>query len=137
MTAVYRVVGELGVFTANTPAGPVRTTVYKGSVVPDGATPEEIRHHLSMRLIEEVDGGPAPEPAPVGDGPPVAPPPSADSVPFDDPERVKAREKLNPDGSAPHANAAEAVWVEYAVSRGHSFDDAKAAGKEEIRKMFA
>ena len=131
----YRICGELGVFTVVTPAGPAKTTMYKGAVVPDTATAAEVRHHLSVGLIEPVAGS-EPEPAV---SPTVVPSPDddggqppQDSVPADDPERVKAREKLPADGAAPHRNAAEATWIEYAVAKGYSYDAARQAGKQEL-----
>lgn len=131
--AGYKVTGHCALFTADTAQGRMRVTVYRGQPVPPGATDEEIRHNLSVGLIAPTGFVP---PAPVEPTPGVPPNVEADSVPFDDADRVKAREKLPADGSAPHANASEAVWVEYAVSRGHSFDAARTAGKDEIRKLF-
>jgi hypothetical protein len=56
-------------------------------------------------------------------------------------ERAEARSKLkqNSDGTyqAPHANAGEPVWVEYAVTQGLDRDEATKAGKDQLKALFA
>lgn len=134
----YRVIGHCALFTADTAQGPMRVMVYRGKPVPDGATDEEIRHNLSVGLIAPLgEAEPLPElPSPAADATSPTDGSGGDSVPADDPERVKAREKLPEDGSAPHVNAGEAVWVEYAVTRGYDYEAAKAAGKAELVKLL-
>ncbi len=52
---------------------------------------------------------------------------------------AQAKLKRNDDGTyvAPHANAGEDVWVEYAVTQGLDRGEATAAGKDELKKLFA
>lgn len=132
----YRVTGHCAVFTADTAQGRMRLTYYRGQPVPDGATDAEIRHNLSMGLIAPV-GAAEPLPDLTSAAATSTEPPPGDSVPYDDPKRAEARAKLPDDGSAPHPNAGEAVWVEYAVAKGYSYEAVKDVGKEEIKKLFA
>lgn len=154
----YRVTGAFVQVTSAGPTGTQKIALYQGAILPGDVPAEEIRHHLSVGMIEQVgdDEGPVGEPllappppgtVPTGfpagtagdpaNGTPPAAVTGGDSVAYDDPERVKAREKLPPDGSAPHPNAGEAVWVEYAVAKGYSFEAVRDAGKDQIRGLFA
>ncbi len=47
--------------------------------------------------------------------------------------------KQNADGTyvAPHANAGEDVWVEYAVAQGTDRGEAEKAGRDELKRLFA
>lgn len=129
----YKVVGQCAHVKTMTESGRMTRLLYKGNLVPADAPPEQIRHLLSVGLIRPVAGVSAPEPvASVG----AAGDPAGAGEPELSEERKDARGKLKPDGSAPHANAAEAVWVEYAVAKGYDYDAAKAAGKAELIKLL-
>jgi hypothetical protein len=139
----YRVTGAFVQVSSSGPTGSQKIALYQGAVLPGDVPADEIRHHLAVNMIEEVGAGEGPTGGPLEAVLPpslVQPAPAVPGVPatagVEDPERAKAREKLPADGSAPHRNAAEAVWVEYAVSRGHSFEDARAAGKDELVKLL-
>lgn len=135
----YRVTGAFVQVSSAGPTGSQKIALYQGAILPGDVPADEIRHHLSVNMIEQ---------APEGEGPTGGPleavlPPSlvqpAPAVPgvtaeagVEDPERAEARAKLPADGSAPRRNATEAVWVEYAVAKGHDYTAAKAAGKDEL-----
>jgi len=59
----YRVVGEYAQFLTTTASGRMLVGFHKGAPVPPDATPEAIRHHLSVGLIAPVGGVQAPPPA--------------------------------------------------------------------------
>lgn len=139
--AGYKVVGHCAHVTTMTESGKRKIMLFRGNPLPADVPGREIRHLLSVKLIAPT-GTAEPEPvapavvtAPDGSSS-NRPPAGQDSVAFDDPERVKAREKLPADGAAPDKRAAEATWVEYAVSKGYSYDEAKAAGKAELVTLF-
>ncbi len=50
-------------------------------------------------------------------------------------KRAAARAKLPADGSAPHGNAAQAVWVEYVVGRGQDYDTVKDVDRDELKAL--
>ena len=50
-------------------------------------------------------------------------------------KRAAAKAKLPADGSAPDGRAAQAVWVEYLVSKGSRYDDVKDADKADLQKL--
>ncbi len=52
-------------------------------------------------------------------------------------KRAAARAKLPADGSAPHHNASQEVWVEYAVAKGLGRDEAEKASKEDLKQVLA
>ncbi len=132
----YQVIGQCAHVRTETPSGRMTLLLFRGAVLPPDVPADQIRHLLSVRLIGPVGGAepPAVGPAPAPDLTPPAP--AADSVPYDDPERVEARSKLPADGSAPHANAGQPVWVEYAVKQGYDFAAVKDTDKAEIRALF-
>lgn len=150
MTKRYRVTAAAAIFThqnQKTVSGPARTHVYRGAPVPDGATPEEIRHHLDMRMIEEIeegvpgidaDGALVLDPAPdrTGQQPAAADPGPAEDEPEPDGDaaavRAAAAAKLPPDGRAPDGRAAKAVWVEYGVTRGHDRAELERTDKPDL-----
>lgn len=134
MARRWKVVGHCALFTSDTAQGPMQVTVYRGHMVPDGAKPEQIRHNAAMGLIRPV--GEDPQPAGVADPAPGVPPNPAEQPEGLSEERQAAQAKLPADGSAPHPNAAEATWVEYAVVKGYDYEAATAAGKAELVKLF-
>jgi hypothetical protein len=143
IAVAYRVTGAFVQVTSAGPTGEQKIALYQGAILPGDVPADEVRHHLSVNMIEEVGadegptGGPLEAVLPPSLVQPAPAVPGVAAVADDDPERAKAREKLPADGSAPHRNASEAVWVEYAVKRGHSLADARAAGKEELVKLLA
>lgn len=131
----YKVVGQCAHVTTMTESGRRKIMLFKGNPLPADTPEKEIRHLLSVKLIAQTGGGVVQaEPSRVSetDDSGGQPPAGQDSVPVDDPERVKAREKLPADGSQPDKRAGEAVWVEYAVAKGYSYDAARQAGKQEL-----
>jgi hypothetical protein len=50
--------------------------------------------------------------------------------------REAARAKLPADGSAPHHNAGEDVWREYAVVKGYDRDTVEKSSKEDLKALF-
>ncbi len=139
----YRVTGAFVQVTSAGPTGEQKIALYQGAILPGDVPADEVRHHLSVNMIEQVGadegptGGPleAVLPPSLTQPAPATPGVSAEAG-AEDPERAKAREKLPADGSAPHRNTAEAVWVEYAVTKGYDYDAAKAAGKDELVKLL-
>lgn len=99
------------------------------------------------KLAQDTADGEKGDPVSVGDAglrDPNEPDPgvvNTPTTPLENPEaetrRAEARAKLPADGSAPHANAGEPVWVEYAVKEGVDRAEAEKAGKDELRKLFA
>lgn len=139
-TRQYKVTGHCATFTADTAQGRMNITVYRGHLVPPGATDKQIRHNLSMGLIEPFGADVArQDPTTRAPKPPQDPSPGPAAGPSPDDlseERKAAQAKLPTDGSAPHANAGEAVWVEYAVTKGYDYSAASAAGKAELVKLL-
>lgn len=159
MTA-YQIVAECAHVTVDTPQGPTVMLLYKGAVISDSAP--QLRHLLDNGFVVKVGGDETGglDSAGIPAGAYDAEVPSgltttpvekteeqkrveaeADAKAKADAEvaerRAAAQAKLPADGSAPHANAGEPVWVEYAVKQGVDRNEAQAAGKEELRKLFA
>lgn len=70
-TTMYRVSGHCAHATVNAPTGRVRQLFFKGQLLPPDCPPAEIKHLLSVKLIEPIQvGAPAPaesgQPAEVG-----------------------------------------------------------------------
>jgi hypothetical protein len=132
MAKTYVVVGQCAHVTVDTPTGPALNLLYKGATVPDSATPQQIEHLLSVKLIAEVNDVPANEVT--GDGSDAKNPvvPDADVDPDVLARRQAAAAKLASDGSAPHSNAGKDVWVEYAVVKGMDRAEAEKADKADL-----
>lgn len=158
MADQYQVVGECAhVVVADVSGVSAMTLLYKGAPVPDGVDEKRLKHLIDSGLVAKVEGVPLAPNAAVQQDPTVGVPTSqpgagdkTDSGSGDglhptltDEQReaqakqADAKAKLPADGSAPHHNASDAVWVEYAVVRGMDRDEATKAGKEEIRKTLA
>ncbi|MEU3452170.1 hypothetical protein ABZ671_00805 [Micromonospora sp. NPDC006766] len=164
MAGRYRVVGVCAPATTETPHGIAITYHYQGSYLPAAATPEEIEHLLSVRLIERVDadapsvpegddgptGGdeqvPSEDKATGGGGEPSAQeetpgeggePVEPDEAVAEQAERRKAaREKLAAmGGKAPDGRASHDVLVEYLAAQGGSYDDLIRAEKADLVEM--
>lgn len=149
MEKQYQVTGAAALITQSTAIGPAKMLLYAGHVLGLGYTQAEIDHNIAAGLLTEIGGdddliagiehGANPhvsrvrtseEPvlaegdAKVGEqvvddsgNPPAAPETDA--------ERDAAKAKLPADGSAPPKNAAQPVWVEYAVATGRDYDACK------------
>lgn len=50
-------------------------------------------------------------------------------------KRAAARQKLTELGGEPDGRSSQAVWVEYMVGRGQSYDDVKDTSKAELQKL--
>jgi hypothetical protein len=130
----YQVVGEVAHVRTNTASGRQTLMLPKGAMVPADAPAEQIAHLLSVKLIKAVDGVPAPTPAPdPAESEPAGP---IDSVPYDDPDRVAARQKLPDNGGLPHPNAGHPVWVEAAVAAGYAYDAAVKEDKQSLIELL-
>lgn len=152
----YQVVGQCAHVTTYAIDGGKRTELlYKGSTVPQSATEKEIKHLLSLKLIEAVGGEPfgTHEVGAVAggdvrtglDGKPVqsAEPGVGQPLTSDEEKaaaeiaerRAAAKAKLPADGSAPDGRASQAVWVEYLTAQGGSYDDLAKADKADLIKL--
>jgi hypothetical protein len=141
----YKVTAECAAhIPVETPEGRMLTTLYKNSVLPEGVPQDRIDHLLSVGAIERTDeAAPTmaemePNLAEVGGGGSESGGESTGSTetPYDDPERVAAREKLPEDGSLPDGRAAHPVWVEAAVKNGYDYKAAKASTKPELMELL-
>jgi hypothetical protein len=114
----YQVVGAIAHVKTMTQSGPKVITLYKGAMVPADAPADRIRHLLSVKLIAPV-GGAASTSAPT---PPASANDGGDGL---SEERKTAQAKLPADGSMPHHNAGQPVWVEYLVTKGYDYNALK------------
>jgi hypothetical protein len=155
MPKQYQVVGACAIITQDTFQGPTKLTMYQGAFIGPGATDKEIAHNLEAKLIAEVGGDvEVPESATVPIPNPFAgsdegvavdttgatPPVLDDGAPVGeetDAAREEAKSKLPADGSAPPANAATAVWVEYAVTKAYDYDTVKAENRAVLIALTA
>jgi hypothetical protein len=150
MNKRYQVVSQAVLVTTDTISGPMLTTVYRGGVVVgDPDTDQRLRHNVESGYLAEIPSDATGGVDAVGDavatgkdGTPVDGGKPADQAgkAFDaeaQTRREDAAAKLPADGSAPDGRASEAVWVEYAVSKGVNRADAEKAGKDELRRMLA
>ncbi len=147
MTDRYQVVGECAHVVVTDPSGvSAMNLLYKGAFLPDGVDEVRLKHLLDSRLVAKVgEVALAPNAAVAQDGnvgiPPMAPeaPDEGNAGAGDGltDEQRAAKAKLPADGSAPDGRASEAVWVEYAVSKGLDRGEATKAGREELRKALA
>ncbi len=154
----YQVVGQCAHVTTAAVDGSKRSELlYKGSIIPESATAKEIEHLLSLKLIAPIGGEPfgTHEVGAVSggdvrtglDGKPVVSDEPGIGQPVDDAgskakadgelaeKRAAAKAKLPADGSAPHGNAAQAVWVEYVVGRGQDYDTVKDVDRDELKAL--
>lgn len=138
MAARYQVIGHCAHATTRGSSGRVRQLFFKGQLLPEDTPGQEIRHLLSVNLIKPV-GAPATPTVSASAAQPVTDTPvgqptlteaeitaTAPANPATDTEveakRAAARAKLPTDGSRPDGRAAQAVWVEYLVTKGYSYD---------------
>lgn len=138
--ATYQVVAEAAHVTT---AGGLKL-LYKGAIVPDDCDPKRVKHLLDTGLIKEIgkaaDAELAPNAAVVPDefATTGGEQPAVESGQAElDRRREAARAKLPSDGSAPDGRASHEVWVEYAVARGLSREEAEKASKDDLRKALA
>ncbi len=135
-------------------------SLYRGSLVDPGRVDAEDRDRLiaegfiewvvpdgeSWKRAEDNTAGEAADPVTVGDAAVVDPDEvdngtvnvgAATAVdPAAEAERAEARSKLPADGSPPHGNASKAVWVEFAVSKGMSREEAEKADRDDLREAL-
>lgn len=141
----YQVTGQCAhVTVAGFGGGLQKQLLYRGSVVPDTATEEEIRHLLSVKAISPLDpdfgthepprnidpSAPPPEVRRSAD--PTAPPPADPEVQR---KRDEAKAKLPADGSAPDGRTSDAVHVEFLVGKGYSRDEVEKASSKDLRDL--
>lgn len=156
----YQVVGHCAhVTTVDIAGGKQTQLLYKGSMVPDSATPKEIEHLLSIRAITPVGGEPfnTHEVGAVAggdvrtglDGNPVQSVEPGVGKPVDSDEaqreakaaaeleqkREAARAKLPADGSEPDGRAGKDVWVEHLAANGYDYDELVKQDKAELQKL--
>lgn len=138
--ATYQVVAEAAHVTTT---GGLKL-LYKGAIVPDDCDPKRVKHLLDTGLIAEVgkaaDAELAPNAAVVPDefATTGGEQPAVESGQAElDRRREAARAKLPSDGSAPDGRASHEVWVEYAVARSLSREEAEKASKDDLRKALA
>lgn len=157
----YQIVGDCAHVTTMTAGGRARVLLYKPAMVPGDVPAAEIKHLLSVGLIEEVGKvaeqprSDEPEPATAkvvdpdqpahvvsevvtGGGDPVDGEDAdgdsgSDGADGDTNDGDDAVGAEPPaDGSAPPQNASKAAWVEYAVSQGMDRDEANKASKKDL-----
>lgn len=134
MSQQYQVCGPLAVLTADTPHGLTKVTLYKGALVPAGATEKEIAHHLSIGFIRPFGAVAPVEPVePVVSAPTLTPAVGEGEL---SQERRDAQAELPGGGAAPKPAQSKAVWVEYAVAKGYDYDTANAATKAELMDLL-
>ncbi len=133
----YRVVAEAA--HVSTDGG--LKLIYKGAPVPADQNPDRLKHLLDTGLIAPVgEAEVAPNAAVVPDEFATTGGAKADVESGQaeiDRKREAARAKLPTDGSAPDGRASHEVWVEYAVSKGLSRDEAEKASKEDLKSALA
>ncbi len=166
MTDRYQVTGECAhvVVTDHTGVSAVNL-LYKGAFLPDGVDEKRLKHLLDTGLVGKVDGEPlapnaaisaqaagldnAASPAPEGGAGDSVHPPVLTAEQEEAQRKVlaegaetqrrrdAAKAKLPADGSAPHHNAAQEVWVEYAVAKGLDRGEAEKASKEDLKAALS
>lgn len=122
-------------------------TIYAGGVFEADPDNDRIIHNAESGYILEL--GAKATPGVDGAGVPVVDNKRADGsetgspVELNDPGTVNevqqarsaAAAKLPEDGSAPDGRAAQAVWVEYLVRQGYSYDAVKGEDRAELQKL--
>ena len=156
MGIIYQVIAECAHATISTPYGRVVQLMYKGALIPADAP--ELPRLLGMGFVaklgndENTTGGVDATGTPSG-AYTIRVPASVTSTPVtvvtdatgkgtgnvagaadteSDGARAAAKAKLPTDGSAPHPNAGQPVWVEYHVARGSRYEDVVNADKAEL-----
>lgn len=136
----YQVVGECAHVVVTDLSGvSSMTLLYKGAFLPEGVDPDRLKHLLASRLVAEVVDEPIAPNAAIDQDPQVGIPPLVDPDvdPTVETKRAAARLKLAEAGGTPDGRHGDDVWVEYAVAQGLDYDEARKAGKEELRKVLA
>lgn len=145
MAELLQIVGECAYVTQDTAAGRAKMLLMKGAVV--SADVPEAKHLLSAGLAARVGGDASPgldaagepvlDPDAAGTGKAAAEQveddPDAKAAAEAEAKREAARAKLPADGSAPHHNAGEDVWREYAVSKGMDRAEVEKASKDDLK----
>lgn len=158
MSDRYQVVAECAHVTVNGPTGRAINLLLKGALVPGDAP--EVPRLLDLGYIAKVgqaeaggvDAAGVPAGAYTVEVPanitttPVektaeqqrAEQEAAEKVKADTEladKRAAAKAKLPEGGAAPDGRAAQAVWVEYLVSKGSRYEDVQAVDKDELVKL--
>lgn len=148
MSTQYQVVGHCAHVKTRDDAGQWATVLLpRGALLPADVPQDRIDHLLSVKLIAAVgEAGPelpgaavpavSAQPSPtVGGEPATSDEAPAVSTPYDDPDRVAARAKLPADGSMPDGRNAQAVWVEWLVTKGYDYDALKGQEKPDLVEL--
>ena len=114
-------------------------------LIGEGSLELVVRDGESFTLAEDTDTDDAGTPVTIGDADvpdPDEPDPGTVNTAADtvaDPEletrRAEARAKLPADGSAPHHNAGQAVWVEYLAAQGGRYEDLSSQDKADLQAL--
>lgn len=157
MADQYQLTAECAYVTVDTATGRAKTLLYRGAFI--AADSPELKHLLSVGMVEQVGKGASSgfnaegglgEATRSTDGPDSVVAPTlltaeqeaergaaAQADAETDRKRAAAKAKLPADGSAPHANAGQDVWVEYAVSKGLSREESEKASKDDLKAALA
>jgi hypothetical protein len=154
----YQVVAECAHVSIDGPLGRTVQLLYKGAIVP--AQAPQLQRLAELGFVAEVGkeetGGVNADGVPAGafttevpEGVTSTPVEKTEEQKRADAEsgakaktdrevadrRAAAKAKLPTDGSAPHANAGQSVWVEYLVARGSNYDDIATADKDDLVRL--
>jgi hypothetical protein len=148
MSGMLQLTAECAYVTVEGPVGRAKTLLYKGAVFPASAPEAEHLTTSKMCVPFGDDGdvglnaegglGPAETDASLPGSVVAVVSAAPDVVSPDEAERrAAAVAKLDEAGGVPDGRHGEDVWVEYAVRQGLDRDEARRAGKEELRKALA
>lgn len=126
----YRVTAPYVIAKTVTADGPQMKGLYKDALVPDDVSEEWLAHHLRKKMIEKVGhAAPAPAPAPPRQQPQQARP-AQEAKPSEEDKPPAAGEPAAPPESGP--GSGQKAWVDYAVARGMSRDEAAAMPRDDL-----
>jgi hypothetical protein len=142
----YQVVGHCALGDTATDLGVSRVMLYRGAMLPGDVKAAQIAHLLDVNLIAKVPsaatgGVDATGAAVHGEGKQAvqtatggAPGSTEDTEAAG--KRAAAKAKLPTDGSAPDGRAGQDVWVEHAVVKGYSYDEASKLTKADLVELL-
>jgi hypothetical protein len=135
--AQYQVTGHCAHVKTRDDAGQWTTVLLpRLAMVPDDTPAETIKHLLSVNLIGQIGGGnPAADTQVDGQDPDGTSTTSPEVAAAEDPERATARAKLPADGSMPHHNSGQPVWVEWLALRGYDYEALKGQEKPDLVEL--
>lgn len=142
----YQVIGHVALVDTATDAGLTRVYLYRGAFLPGDVKAEQIAHLLDVNLIAKVPGDTtggtdATGAAVHGEGKAAVQtatggkPGTPEDIEADG-KRAAAKAKLPQDGSAPDGRAAHEVWIEHAVAKGYSYDEASKQSKADLVELL-